>query len=223
MNKEIIKQINANIKVMMKEKGFKKEGQTYLRIINGQVYQSVGFQGFSSGDSFTLNIGLSPLCARKVPNYKLFWANIRIGLLLGKGDVWWEYTDESVEIVTDIILNFLLPFFDRCDTYQGFFNEIKNEITSEPYEGFDLTNGTTALYICTREELHWVCIKVGAYDKAIQCLNSSIKISEENSSEVDVELRNLVKKIENKDMDSILNELEENEISNISSLKKYVV
>lgn len=222
MNEEVIKQINANIKSSMKEKGFKKEGLRYLRIVNGQIFQSVGFQGYSGGDRFTLNIGLSAICDRKVPNYKYFPDSIRIGLLLGKGDTWWEYTDRSVETITDIILNFLLPLFDRCDTYQGFYDEIKNEITSEPYEGFDLTNGTTALYILTRGRLHWLCIKVGAYDDAVKCLKSVIHIQEDNSSETAVELRALVKRIENNDVDSILNELEDNEASNLICLKKYV-
>jgi len=223
MTKPVIKQIFANIKDAMKEKGFKKEGQTYIRVVNGQVCQSVNFQGFSGGDRFTLNVGLNPLCANIIANPKFIPAFIRIGYLLGTGDKWWDYTNESVNTVTDIILNILLPFFDRCDTYQGIFEEIKDEISPDPHKSYNLFNAKTALYICIRSHLHVVCISVGEYDKAIDCITHMLHFYEDSAPERAIELNNLANNIKTGNIDRVLKKYRELEQGNLSNLKKYVV
>ncbi len=119
MDKTTLKQIKENLKPHMKTAGFKTEGQWYVRVTNRQICQIINFQGFSGGDSFTVNIGIHPLCAEEITNYKYLNLDIRIGVLMGKGDTWWNYTKESADQVAQIIVELVLPVLERCSSYEA--------------------------------------------------------------------------------------------------------
>lgn len=178
MEKACIKKIRANIKKPLASAGFKTEGKRYIRVVNGQMCQAFEFQGFSSGECFTVNVNIFGLCEREIyqGNVKFLPLHMRIGFLLGVGDTWWDYSDESAEKVTGVILNELLPIFDRVNTYEALLHEVEEQLVDIPNEKRNPCEMSTYLFL----NKFWgnmsaVCMAVGDYDKALFCVDNHMK------------------------------------------------
>lgn len=128
MNMSILKMIKEYLKDTMKKAGFKVEGQRYVRVINEQLYQYIIFQGSSGGNQFTINVGIDTLLDKEIESGKCSFATMRLGMLLGQGDVWWTYTEESAMEVVGILSNFLLPKLDECSTYESMYKAMSKYI-----------------------------------------------------------------------------------------------
>lgn len=87
MNAETLKLIKAELKVEMKQRGFRTAGQWYMRFANAQVYQTVHFYGSMSGGSFTVYIGLTP--ALRGNTDPKGGGGFRLGPLTYGYDYWW--------------------------------------------------------------------------------------------------------------------------------------
>lgn len=126
MDKVTLKNIKENLKIDIKQRGFKTEGQWYIRVVNSQILQYIYFQGSSSGDKFYVNIGIIPLCIDNVCSPKYYRGSVRLCETSGNGD--WNYSDKSVEIVTGLIKEVVFPILDTCTTYRELFETIKPAI-----------------------------------------------------------------------------------------------
>lgn len=186
MDKTTLKQIKENLKPHMKTAGFKTEGQWYVRVTNRQICQIINFQGFSGGDSFTVNIGIHPLCAEEITNYKYRNLDIRIAELMGKGDTWWNYTKESADQVAQIIVELVLPVLERCSSYEALLavadkDRIAKEVAKENDSLF------TPLSVVSEHmrygTLFYLSIAMSAYDKAAFYLEKEIAATRDSAEE----------------------------------------
>lgn len=123
MDKVTLKNIKENLKIDIKQRGFKTEGQWYIRVVNAQILQYIFFQGSSSGDTFYVNIGIIPLCIDNVTSAKYYLGSERLCETSGNGE--WNYSNKSVETVTGLIKEVVFPLFDTCTTYRELFETIK--------------------------------------------------------------------------------------------------
>lgn len=182
MDKTTLKQIKGNLKPCMKAAGFKTEGQWYVRVTNRQICQIINFQGFSGGDCFTVNIGIHPLCAEEITNYKYHNLDIRIGMLMGKGDTWWNYTKESANQVAQIISELVLPVLERCSSYEALLAVAdKDRIAKETDPLFaPLSVISEHMWYGT---LFYLSIAMGAYDKAAFYLEKQIAAQRDTAEE----------------------------------------
>ena len=178
MEKACIKKIRTNIKKPLASAGFKSEGKRYIRVVNRQICQAFEFQGFSSGDCFTINLCIFGLCEREIyqGNVKFLPLHMRIGFLLGVGDTWWDYSDESAEKVTGVILNELLPIFDRVNTYEALLHEVEEQLVDIPNEKRNPCEMSTYLFMNKLwGNMSAVCMAVGDYDRALFCVDNHMK------------------------------------------------
>lgn len=124
MNKDILKSIKSELKDDMKQRGFKTEGQWYMRLANSQVYQMVYFQGSMGGYQFCINIYQQPIF-NGIDRVKGIGSSIRLGMLAYQYDYWWDYSEDSVKDVTTKIHEIAFPLLDSCTTYRKLFEYIK--------------------------------------------------------------------------------------------------
>lgn len=192
MNKLFLKELKSSLKTLMKENHFLVNGQAYIRVINNQILQTIDFQGFSGGDRFTVNIGIIPICAdefKSVPTH----GGIRIGTLFFNGDKWWEYSNDSINEITDTIENKLLPLLDKLSSYENIYNELKKEISNIPRKERDWNDINTVIHYSSigDECLFWLCLRNNDYNgckilldnlknENLNWLNSCLKSCEEN-------------------------------------------
>ena len=54
MKNEYIKEIKESMKDKMKEMNFKIKGQSFIRVVNKQIYQEINFQG--SRDDWSIDV-----------------------------------------------------------------------------------------------------------------------------------------------------------------------
>ena len=175
MNMSILKMIKEYLKDTMKKAGFKVEGQRYVRVINEQLYQYIIFQGSSGGNQFTINVGIDTLLDKEIESGKCSFATMRLGMLLGQGDVWWTYTEESAMEVVGIISNFLLPKLDECSTYESMYKAMSKYINYLSDTEKEEMNFEFNLYLTKRyNPLTMLCIKLGEYDSALICVKNEI-------------------------------------------------
>lgn len=159
----------------MKKSGFKIEGQRYVRVVNKQLFQYVEFQGSSGGEQFTVNIGIDCLFDKEIVNGKCSFESMRLGMIFGKGDIWWYYTDDSAKEVAHIITDFLLPILDDCSTYSRVYQIIEKHINYIPDTDKGKDDFALELYLSKRyNPLIMLCIKLEEYDNALVCLNNYI-------------------------------------------------
>ena len=177
MNKEFLKQLKNSLKDIMKENNFKINGQSYVRIINKQIIQNINFQGFSGGDSFTINMGITPICSYELPC--LPNPLIRIGNLFCGGDKGWNYSENSLDEVIDIIKSKVLPLLNKLSDYDKIYEELKTEIDEIPRENKSWSNKKTILYYSIGENsMFWLCIRNNDYDKCRILLKNQKKVNE---------------------------------------------
>lgn len=162
----------------MNSAGFTKDGKRYIRVVNGQICQAFDFQGFSSGDCFTLNVSLFALCEREIHNGNPMFIpmDMRVGFLLQGSDIWWDYSDKSAEEVTEIILNKLLPIFERINTCKAYYREVESAIKPDYFGARNY--GSLAEFLLGIKQwgnFTWVCLKAGDYDKAMMCADNQLK------------------------------------------------
>ena len=175
MNMSILKMIKEYLKDTMKKAGFKVEGQRYVRVINEQLYQYIIFQGSSGGNQFTINVGIDTLLDKEIESGKCSFATMRLGMLLGQGDVWWTYTEESAMEVVGILSNFLLPKLDECSTYESMYKAMSKYINYLSDTEKEEMNFAFNLYLTKRyNPLTMLCIKLGEYDSALICVKNEI-------------------------------------------------
>ena len=118
------------------------------------------------------------MCEREIyqGNVKFLPLHLRIGFLLGVGDTWWDYSDESAEKVTGVILNELLPIFDRVNTYDALLHEVKDQLVDIPKEQRNPCDTSTYLFL----NKFWgnisvICMAAGDYNKALFCVENHMK------------------------------------------------
>ena len=242
--KAVIKEIRDRIKPVLKEMGFKTKGAHYVRVANGEMVQCFGFQGFSSGTDFTINLGIYPLCD---PHCHTLWEYIRIDQILGQGSIWWPYCEESIDIVSDVIIDKLLVVLNQCDSYLGCYNSVESGIVKKSSDDYLHVLGNTnlpdILYYCLREnKLLELCIRLGKWEKAKICIDNQImscNLSKEQVKELSdsideykksfvkemdekiIEYEELRHKIINNDVEDLINSVETAEATNAELLKKY--
>ena len=167
MDKTTLKQIKENLKPHMKAAGFKTEGQWYVRVTNRQICQIINFQGSSGGDCFTVNIGIYPLCAEAITNYKYLNLDIRIAEFMGKADTWWNYTKESADQVAQILSELVLPVLERCTSYEALFAVTDTVISEHMWYG----------------TLFYLSMANGEYEKAAFYLEKQIAAQRDTAEE----------------------------------------
>lgn len=192
MKQDILKRIKNNIKEEMKTLSFKSSGQWYIRVVNKEVYQSMWFQSFSGGKSFTINIGIFPICG-EYRTEKI--GNIRIGPWIYKKDKWFDYTSESIDEVTRIIKNEIIPLFNQTTTYNDLYDYIKNQIICIPRQERDFNDITTYIWdFIGNKDLAILCCKLKKYDEASICIKNGIDfinyINESNIKNYDDMIKN---------------------------------
>ena len=129
-NNEILKLIKNNIKGKMKSMGFSIRGNSFSRLTDDGIIQEIEFQRSSSGEEFTVNINIVP------ENKDIPYINrsLRLCQLIPEAPQWWNYSEKSVEEVTDIIENKIIPIFISLSTLQGIFEFITQTDILQDYE-----------------------------------------------------------------------------------------
>lgn len=161
MKNEYIKEIKESMKDKMKEKDFKIKGQSFIRVVNKQIYQEINFQGSAAGDSFTVNIAIIPICGiKKVDPY------IRIGFFISGEDIWWTYTKNSISEVVNIINEKILKIMDSLTTYEELYTEIESLIDNISLYKKDNNNyKASIMYHVGNINLFWLCFRNNKFDK----------------------------------------------------------
>lgn len=234
----IIKSIKDNIKNQMKEMKFKVKGQNYIRIVNNQVYQAINFQRSVSGDRFTINIAILPIFAGD--SYFLF-PHIRIGEFISGVDVWYDYSEESVHEVVDVINKKILPVMNFLTTYERLYMEIESALDNKLNLDNNERNYKSAIVNTSGMiNLFWLCFKNNKYDRCKKILEwekNDIKKWLDRCLEVDNEYKKnaiserFIKKIEENDnklmalahkrtsdVDNLYILLENNEIEKLTAM-----
>ena len=235
MDKTTLKRIKENLKSDMKEAGFKTEGSWYIRVVNRQMCQTIDFQGSLGRNCFTFNIGIHPLCDEKFRNYKEYSnRDERIGILMGQGDTWWSYTQESADQVSEIIRNLVLPLFAKCSSYETLFQTMEE---NRP-EKKDRTNPFAVISEhMPLSTLFHLSMMAGAYEKALFYLQKDLEQTEDSIKEKKErkeacpeylqETSNCLyaqkEKLQKNDTEEILQRLTQNEEVSLLNLAKYVV
>lgn len=173
MEKIEIRQIREQIKELMKENGFHMASQRYIRVTEKQICQVFGFQEHTNGELFTINVGITGLCECDMQSF--FPEGIRIGMIMGKGDVWWKYNNEGVQEAVKAIMYDMMPLLEKCSTYEGFYHLIEEQIDLTPNIDRDFTNLEVRLYLSKGPEaLFRLCMKLGEYEKAALTIQKNI-------------------------------------------------
>lgn len=191
MNKIFLKELKNNLKEVMKENHFKVNGQSYVRIINKQILQSIRFEAISGGGQFCVKIGIIPICSSKLSHVPS--SNIGMKELCCNGGIeYWEYTEESIKEISYIIKDKVLPLLEKFSDYEKIYEELKTEVNDIPIKKKNGSDIKTILYTFIGEEyLFWVILRNKDYDKCnillknlkeknLRWLNANLKSSEEN-------------------------------------------
>lgn len=238
MGDNTIKCIKENIKDTMKEMGFKVKGQSYIRIINNQIYQVINFQRSVSGNRFTVNIGILPICSNEVSFINPF---LRIGDFISGIDVWYDYSEDSVQEVVDVINENVLPVLKTLTTYEEFYLDIESSLDNKLNSVNNARDYKSAIINTSGMiNLFWLCFKNNKYDKCIEVLEwekKDIKSWLDRCLEVDNEYKKnttsekFIRKIEENDnklkalakertseVDNLYTLLENKEIEKLASM-----
>ncbi|MDE7360404.1 MAG: DUF4304 domain-containing protein [Oscillospiraceae bacterium] len=227
MDKETLKLLKAELKDDMKQRGFKTEGQWYMRLVNSRVYQTVYIQGSKYGDEFCVNIGLMPLCTgntdAKTPNFQM-----RLGTLAYGSDQWWSYSPASAKDAAALTRKVAFPIFDGCLSYRGLFEFAKPII-----DGSGNDNLAAEIFRLFKSD-EWVKMLLSLNEP--ECcklvLRNSIKkweqhIETEQYTDVFIKRKELDKSllvlVESGDLSEIQEEIRRNEAVSLAALTKYIV
>lgn len=176
MDKDILKSIKAELKDDMKQRGFKTEGQWYMRFANSEVYQVINFQGSMFGGKFTVNFGSLPsLCGNTTA--KTYDYTTRLGPLVYGSDYWWDYSEKSAMDVAENIRKIILPIFDACATYRGLFDFVKPILLNDEYDEKDRNTPAVKVYY-SYVDTTWIkiLIRLKEYDYLKEMLNNGINL-----------------------------------------------
>lgn len=173
MNKNILKLIKAELKDDFKQRGFKTEGQWYMRLVNSQIYQTIFIQGSSFGNEFCVNISLIPICYNNV-FVRHSGSPFRLGVLAYGYDYWWNYSVDSVKDVTSLMRKTTFPIFDDCTTYRRLFEAVK-PIIGKAEES--VQNNLTAKIFHQIDNISWarLLISLNEYEYCKILLNNTIR------------------------------------------------
>ncbi|MBR1401203.1 MAG: DUF4304 domain-containing protein [Prevotella sp.] len=105
------------IDTLLKSKGFRQfKTNAYVRRNQVDVLEYIDLQKERNGSrTFTVNYGLTALY---IPRKFFDWdINDRIGMLICKEDVWWDFADDDIarvsfENIAKAIEKFVIPWFD---------------------------------------------------------------------------------------------------------------
>ena len=168
MKKEYLKEIKSSLKEQMKLMHFKIKGQNFIRVVNNQIYQVVNFQGSASGNKFTVNIGIFPIFTNEGSLINPF---LRIGDFISGIDVWYDYSEDSVHEVVDVISNKVLPVLDSLTTYEKLYFDVESELDNKLNSVDNVRNYKFAIINTSGMiNLFWLCFKNNRYDKCKQIL-----------------------------------------------------
>ena len=163
MSRDVRKHYNKIFKQLITEKGFKQKKDLFYKLVNDQILQTVYLQINSYGHSFTINIGILPLCSGL--EYEDEYT-FRLGHLLKGYDYSWEYglynsLDEE-SLVKDAFLALeekVFPIFKRITNYEEYFNHIPD--IEEAIYGSRRDNNSSMI---------WVSLITYNYDNAVLIL-----------------------------------------------------
>ena len=126
------KQQKKKLDIFMKERGFVKyKTNAYIRRNEINVLEYIDLQKEQHGSkTFTVNYALISLYVPR--DFLSFDLGDRLGKLICKKDVWWDYSDEmaarlSFQNVMRVIDELLLPWFDQKSSK----NALKQELLRE--------------------------------------------------------------------------------------------
>lgn len=170
--KSIRKMFNENVRLIFTEKGFKRKGDVYFRVIN-DVVQHFNLTIYSTNDC-DVDYSVTPLAAglEYLPGGRLSLAKASIKTYEG-----WKYDPKSDEskknCIEDIIRSieiYMIPFFERVDDcksaleetilaeklqYKNYCLYMKNVFHIEPPLGL-----ISAVNLCDGYKL-WMALKCG--------------------------------------------------------------
>lgn len=231
MDRETLKLLKAELKDDMKQRGFKTEGQWYMRLSNAEIYQAIYIQGSSGGDEFTVNIYLDAACSGNTQK-RIYGVPIRLGALAHGGrDHWWDYSESSAKDVAEQMRKLAFPFLDICTTYRGMFEFVKHII-----DGAEDELPRKIFYKLDTEEWVRILVKLSELEYCKRVLNNSIQMWSERAKKDANDPYYLARdnaamskdkvflaKIESGDLDDIKAETEQNETLSLDALAKYNV
>jgi hypothetical protein len=159
--KKLYKQIFNQLKT---DYGFRLRNNTFYRVVNNQMYQSVSLQISQFGHSFTLNVGITPICSGV---FLLDSGDLRLGHLYAGYDHWWEYglqdsldEEKVMSNVFQIFMEFAMPILNEITNYSCYIKEIV-EIEKNIY----------GEALSTNFEIVWVGAITNNFSEAIKILN----------------------------------------------------
>ena len=168
MRKEYQKEIKESMKEKMKSMNFKLKGQSFIRIVNRQIYQEINFQGSASGENFTVNITIIPIYGI---NTTYFRPTIRIGIFISGEDTWYDYSHNSINEATNVIKDKVLTLMNSLTTYEKLYEEIESLIDDTHPTEKEWRNIKVALmHNIGNINLFWLCYKNKQYDKCKNAL-----------------------------------------------------
>jgi Ran GTPase-activating protein (RanGAP) involved in mRNA processing and transport len=159
--KKLYKQIFNQLKT---DYGFRLRNNTFYRVVNNQMYQSVSLQISQFGHSFTLNVGITPICSGV---FLLDSGDLRLGHLYAGYDHWWEYglqdsldEEKVMRNVFRIFMECAMPVLNEITNYSCYIKEIV-EIEKNIY----------GEALSTNFDIVWVGAITNNFSEAIKILN----------------------------------------------------
>mgnify|MGYP000892605276 FL=1 len=167
MSAIVTKYYKQIFKVLVTAHGFKQKGTLFYKLVNNKILQTIYLHQFSFGHSFTLNIGLFPICIGIDDELQLKDGTFRVGYLTQGYDYSWDYgfpgtkTEEVLVKETFMIVQEkVFPLFKKVideEKYQSFMFEFETK-----YYGSPIDNSSTMM---------WVNLKIGRYEKVLNIIN----------------------------------------------------
>ncbi len=212
----------------LKEFGFKKFKTSHIaRIENNEILQLINFQKSKYGDdSFTVNISVRPLYIKQEDI--ILEPGGRLGEFETGKDTWWrtdteKETNESFQEITKIIIDKVLPWFDKNNSSQKII-EYQQSLTAKKSILKFNRKKKSHTPIWKPDDFGFVALKQGEYYLAKQNFETTINQLKDKQDiswcrKKTNDFRNIIELIDKDNLDDISTLLQTNMVETINNLK----
>ncbi len=193
MQKKIIQEFFRLLKPDFLELGFKRKGQTYFRLVNGQIVQALHLQFSIYGDSFTVNVTTCPIFCGG--------GDSRIGFFIKGEDCWWNYNCNINEVV-QIVKEKIIPLYKEITTYDKLY-EIIEPCLEKGMPDINTNYMQGVFHSFSKENLFWLCVKYKNINACKKYINEVIKDTETSLNEGERILNNEYSERLKKELDEL--------------------